>query len=86
MGRHRDNRQVLTVEPRSWARMAARSPSNPSISGICTSINDNIEVLSLDGGEGLASVASYCDVVSLFLQEAASDLLVDRIILRQENV
>src|SRR5580704_8755029 len=81
--RHSDDRQAL----------AGVSFSGPDDGSSLESVHlrhlyvhqHHIEVLSIEGGEGLASVGRQSDVVSLFLQEAGGNLLVHCIVLRQQN-
>ena len=68
----------------SRARIAAVA-SNPSISGICTSIRTTSNGWPSRAVERLAAVAGHDDLVAPLLQQADRQLLVDRVVLGQEE-
>ena len=83
VGRHSDDRQVS----------AGASFRGPDGSGGLEPVHlrhlhvhqHRVEVGSIEQGQGFAAVRRHRHVVSLFLQHARGDLLVDRVVLRQQN-
>ena len=76
---------VWTPVVDSRARIAAIA-SKPSISGICTSIQDGVErLLPVQGRQRLASVAGHDDLMPPLLQYADRQPLIDRVVLGQQE-